>query len=172
MAVSQVDNRRQRREERVSETASAPGAGGRPGQPFRFRRVVRWGDCDPAGIIYTPRVFDFAMEAIEAWWREVVGVNWYDLNWIHQMGAPSVRMECDFLRPLKPDQVVGVEVRVERIGRTSLILNAIGFDEAGQHCFAAKQVACVISRSGFTPIEIPAHLRDRMTAYQTACGDG
>ncbi len=38
--------------------------------PFTVTRTVRWGDCDPAGIIYTPRVLDYAMEILEAWYRE------------------------------------------------------------------------------------------------------
>ena len=35
-------------------------------RPFTVMRTVRWGDCDPAGIIYTPRVLDYAMEILEA----------------------------------------------------------------------------------------------------------
>ncbi len=35
--------------------------------PFTVTRTVKRGDCDPAGIIYTPRVLDYAMEALEAW---------------------------------------------------------------------------------------------------------
>ena len=42
--------------------------------PFTVTRTVKWGDCDPAGIIYTPRVLDYAMEIVEAWYREVLGV--------------------------------------------------------------------------------------------------
>ncbi len=42
-------------------TASYAGA-----YPFAVTRTVKWGDCDPAGIIYTPRVLDYAMEILEA----------------------------------------------------------------------------------------------------------
>ncbi len=37
----------------------------RSGKPFSIKRMVRWGDCDPAGIVYSPRVFDNAVETVE-----------------------------------------------------------------------------------------------------------
>ncbi|MDH3966294.1 MAG: acyl-CoA thioesterase, partial [Rhodospirillales bacterium] len=64
---------------------------------FNVTRRVKWGDCDPAGIIYTPRVLDYAMETLEAWNREVLGVPWMKLNWEMSMGWPTVRAELDFL---------------------------------------------------------------------------
>jgi len=32
---------------------------------YQTKRMVRWGDCDPAGIIYTPKAIDYALETIE-----------------------------------------------------------------------------------------------------------
>ena len=32
---------------------------------FTVHRVMNYGDCDPAGFIYTPRALDFACEAID-----------------------------------------------------------------------------------------------------------
>ena len=33
--------------------------------PFTARRRILWGDSDPAGVIYTPRIFHYAIETIE-----------------------------------------------------------------------------------------------------------
>ena len=35
--------------------------------PFIHRRVITWSDTDPAGIAYTGRFSDFALQAIDAW---------------------------------------------------------------------------------------------------------
>ena len=56
---------------------------------FQVTRRVSWGDCDPAGIIYTPRVLDYAMETLEAWNREVLGIPWIKLNREMSMGMPG-----------------------------------------------------------------------------------
>ncbi len=60
--------------------------------PFTVTRTVKWGDCDPAGIIYTPRVLDYAMEILEAWYREVVGVPWLVLN--PELEEKSISRRC------------------------------------------------------------------------------
>ena len=72
--------------------------------PFAVTRTVKWGDCDPAGIIYTPRVLDYAMEILEAWYREVVGVPWLVLNRDMGLGAPTVRAELGFFDAPYSDQ--------------------------------------------------------------------
>ena len=41
--------------------------------PFTTRRRILWGDSDPAGIVYTPRVFHYALETIEEWLIEMFG---------------------------------------------------------------------------------------------------
>ena len=70
--------------------------------PFLYRHVVKWGECDPAGIIYTPRVIDFVLEAIEAWYQAVLGISWTELRNDRNTGVPMVRAECDFTRPPTP----------------------------------------------------------------------
>jgi 4-hydroxybenzoyl-CoA thioesterase len=139
--------------------------------PFTFERTVRWGDCDPAGIIYTPRVLDLVLEALEAWYRDVVGVSWIKLNFEMGMGVPTVRLETDFIRAPKPDQVLRLEVRVERLGRSSLTCVVTAVDAEGLHYFRAVLVGCFVARPDFTSTEIPSEFRERIAAYQAACGD-
>ncbi len=142
------------------------------GRPFSVKRTVKWGDCDPAGIIYTPRVFDYLVESLEAWFREVVGVSWMELNWEMNMGMPMVRVECDFVRAPRPDQEIEVEVRVRKLGAASVTYALTGHDGAGQHYFRATLVGCFIARPDFKPTRVPDEFRARIAAYQAACGDG
>ena len=55
---------------------------------FTQTRVIKWGECDPAGIVYTPRILDYAMETVEAWYRDVLGVPWVKLNAELHLGSP------------------------------------------------------------------------------------
>ena len=139
--------------------------------PFTMKRLVKWGECDPAGIIYTPRVLDYALEALEAWYRDVLDAPWMDLNWKMNMGAPTVRLECDFLAAPTPDREVAVSVRVESVGRTSLTFLIDGMGEGDEVYFRIKLVACLISRPDFKATEIPEEFRRRIAEYQVACGE-
>jgi 4-hydroxybenzoyl-CoA thioesterase len=141
------------------------------GDIFAVKRIVSWGDCDPAGIIYTPRAFDFATEALEAFWRDVIGVNWMDLNWVRHMGAPTVRAECDFIKALKPDMAIEIEVRVLKLGSASLTFGLTCRDVAGDAYFKATYVACTIARPDFKATPIPPDMRARIEAYRAVCGD-
>ena len=149
----------------MAETeSSAAGA-----YPFTVTRKVKWGDCDPAGIIYTPRVLDYAMEILEAWYREVVGAPWLTLNREMSMGVPTVRAELDFLAAPQPDQDMVLDLLVEDLGRSSITLLVTGRDRAGKAYFRAKLIACCIARPAFTPIASPPAFRSRIQAYRKAC---
>ena len=132
-------------------------------------RRVKWGDCDPAGIIYTPRVLDYAMEILEAWYREVVGVPWLALMRDKSMGVPTVRAELDFLGAPAPDLDLVLDLLVEDLGRSSITLLVNGRDKAGKAYFRAKLVSCFISQPAFKPVAIPPEIRDRIQTYRTDC---
>lgn len=140
-------------------------------KPFAYRRAVAWGDCDPARMIYTPRVIDYAYEAVEAWYREVVGITWLQSNFEMDTGIPTVRVECDFIAAPRPDDVIAMEVRVERIGRASLTLAVDGLAADGKHYFKARFVGCFVASKAHTTKEMPEEFRERIAAYQAACGD-
>jgi 4-hydroxybenzoyl-CoA thioesterase len=140
-------------------------------RPFKVSRTISWGDCDPAGIIYTPRVFDMASEALEEWYRDILGVNWYDLNWKLHMGAPTVRIECDFVKSLTPDLPVEFEVRATKLGRSSLTWAITCRDLDGEVYLRFNYITAFISRTDFKSTPIPDNFRRRLEEYRAACGD-
>ncbi len=140
--------------------------------PFTVTRTVKWGDCDPAGIIYTPRVLDYAMEILEAWYREVVGVPWLVLNRDMGLGAPTVRAELDFFDAPYPDQDMVIRLVVEDLGRSSITFLVSGRDGVDKEFFRAKLISCFISRPAFKSTTIPEDIRERILAYQRACDGG
>ena len=66
--------------------------------------MVRWGDCDPAGIIYTPKAIDYALETIENWLIEEIGVSWMDMR-NKGKGLASVKFGCEYLAPMTGTQI-------------------------------------------------------------------
>jgi len=134
-------------------------------------QTVKWGDCDPAGIIYTPRVLDFVMETLEAWCRDVLGIPWLKLNREMHMGAPTVRAEIDFMAAPAPDQDMVTALRVQKVGRSSVTYELTGSDGDETIFYRARLVACFITRPTFKPAAIPEPIRSRILTYQEACGD-
>ena len=141
------------------------------GMPFSVKRIVNWGDCDPARMIYTPRVIDYAVEAMEAWYREVVGISLMHANFTMDTSLPTVRIECDFIRPPHPESQIDMQVRVERLGKSSITVLVDGLNDDGDPYFKVKLVTCYISLGVLKPIDIPDDFRAPIAAYQAACGD-
>ena len=136
------------------------------GSAFRIARTVSWGDCDPAGIIYTPRVLDYAMETLEAWNREVLEIPWIKLNREMSLGMPTVRAELDFMGAPAPDEEVVTELRVESVGRSSITFRITGEGRDGRDLFRVKVTSCVISRPAFKSTPIPEAILQRIHDYR------
>jgi 4-hydroxybenzoyl-CoA thioesterase len=139
--------------------------------PMTYRRRVAWGDCDPAGIIYTPRILDVAMEMLERWTVDVLGVSWDKLNNEMSMGAPTVRTEIDFIAAPKPDDYIVSELAVEAIGRSSVTYRVTGTDGQGLVYYQCKIISCFIERPDFRAADIPAIFLLRIQAYQKGCNE-
>lgn len=81
---------------------------------------VRFGDCDPAGIIYFPRFFHFFHEAMETWFGEALGLPYAELIHGRLLGFPAVHTEADFRVPCRMGDVIHVELRVVELGTSSI----------------------------------------------------
>jgi len=136
--------------------------------PFLVYRKVAWGDCDPAGITYTPKTLEYAVEAVGDFFREMLDISWYELNRNKGMGQPFVHTEVDFMLPLRADERFTMQVRVEKLGHASVSWHVTGRNTADKNCFVARLVACFLDREKHQPIPIPGQWRQRLAEYMTA----
>jgi 4-hydroxybenzoyl-CoA thioesterase len=139
--------------------------------PLALNHRVVWGDCDPAGIIYTPRVLDYAMETLEKWYVEVLQVPWMKLNREMDMGAPTVRAEIDFLDAPAPGDEIVSELRVEAVGGSSVTYMVAGHDGGERQFYRCKIISCFVARPEFRATPVPDSFRERIDAYRKGCGE-
>lgn len=135
------------------------------GLTFVHSRIVKWGDTDPAGIVYTPRVLDYAMEAVEAWYRDVLGTPWRKLNLERKLGSPFVKASVEFVKPIQPDQKLDVALVVASIGRSTLTFAMEGRGELGAVHFRATMKACIVDLKDYRPTPLPPDFRAAAEAY-------
>ncbi|GLI39290.1 acyl-CoA thioesterase [Geobacter hydrogenophilus] len=134
------------------------------GTLFTYRRKVDFGDCDSARIYFTPRAVDYAVEAVEAWYGDVLGVSWPDLLQGHDLDVTFVRMGCEYFRPVIADQTVYVRVRATAVDRSSVTFSAAGEDDSGGVFFRATLVAQFSAGRNRAPVPIPPRYRERIEA--------
>ena len=89
---------------------------------YSIEEYVRWEDIDAAGIInYQAYLRFFALAEAEL--LRSAGLHYRFLFESLGIWLPRVRVECNFYRPVKLDELLVVEAYFSRIGRTSIQLD-------------------------------------------------
>ena len=89
---------------------------------FVFRRQfpIEWGHCDPAGIVFNSRFFEFFDWNTWLLFEAALGVRPADLSKEYGiMGIPLVDAKGRFHRPAKFNDVVEISSQVSKFGRSS-----------------------------------------------------
>ena len=132
---------------------------------FVYRRLILWGDCDPAAIVYTPRFLDYTLEAIDAWMTKILGVNWYAMNTKLGIGGPIVHASLDFASPAKGGETLQIAVDLATATRSALTFAVTGAVAPRRKIYVAKVVVVIIDAKRFKSISLPAQFRRRIDAY-------
>ena len=139
--------------------------------PYVQKRIPKWCETDGAQIVYTVRFVDYAMDAIEGWFRDVLEVDWFRMNTELDMGTPFVKIDMDIQSPLTPHHELEVRVLVERMGRSSLTFNVVGKRNDDQISFESKFVCSMVRKSTMRSINIPQELRQVIDDYIARCAE-
>src|SRR5689334_18052284 len=86
--------------------------------PFVHEFRVRWGECDPQGIVFNANYVSYFDDTIGALWREAFG----SYAAMTERGIDMVVAEINLVyrASARPEEMLRVEATVERIGETSL----------------------------------------------------
>jgi 4-hydroxybenzoyl-CoA thioesterase len=135
------------------------------GKAFVRERLIRFSDCDPAGIVFYPQYFVMFNGLVEDWVEEGLGVGYRKLVIERRIGLPTVRLEADFRAVSKMGDRVALALEVERLGSRSITLNLRCASAAdGELRMQMRQVLVTTSLQSHQAIELPADLRKAIEA--------
>jgi len=133
---------------------------------YTIREYVRWEDIDAAGIInYQAYLRFFALAEAEL--LRSAGLTYRFLFESLGIWLPRVRVECNFFRPVKLDELLAVGAYFSRIGRTSVHLDfeVTRRDEPEVLVASGRYVLVCVKQGDFRPVPVPAEIRERIAAY-------
>ncbi len=136
--------------------------------PFQTSRVILFGDCDPGGVVYTPRIAHFVVEAgLEFLSAVLAGPA---ARRIMSMGIlpPARALSIEFLHPMVWDQRIDIEVSVKHIGEHSYSMQLDAFDVHRTATFRATLTQVCVSPDTKRPVVVPAELRAALEAARSA----
>lgn len=130
---------------------------------------VRFGDCDPAGIVYFPRFFDFFHQAMETWFPAHLGFGYDEFVRGRKLGFPAVHTEADFEHPSRFGERIEIHQRVTKLGRSSI---EFGYEVHGtEGRRATGRTVCVVmnlderSPEHGRAVPLPDELRARIERF-------
>ena len=89
---------------------------------FTFKRTltIAWGDCDPAGIVFNPRFFEFFDASTWGLFEAALGVKQHDFAAAYGIvGIALVDARGNFMKPVAFGDTVEIVSRVSEFRRSS-----------------------------------------------------
>jgi len=134
--------------------------------PFRTSRVILFGDCDPGGVIYAPRVAHFVVEAGLTFLSNALAGPAARRLFSMNILPPARALSIEFLHPMVWDDTIEIEVSAERVGEHSFTLLVSASNGEGNKTFRATITQVTISPETKRPVPLPLELRAALERTQ------
>jgi len=133
---------------------------------FSQQRIVRFGECDPAGVVYYPVFFHWFHELMECWFERHLGRSYAEC--VQTIGFPAKETKAEFFRPCALGEELCLTMYLRRLSARSMTI-AISIEGSGS-IKAKGHVVCVcigVQATGFqfSSQEIPQDLFQKMEKF-------
>ena len=130
--------------------------------PFVHRLRVRYGECDPQGIVFNAHYVAYFDVALTELWREALG-GW---NAMVATGVEAIVAELGarFLAPARADDVLELHTTVARFGRTSVDLRTDVVRE-GTVLVEGRLRHVFVDAATWRPVPVPEWIRAGLAPY-------
>ncbi len=136
--------------------------------PFVVRRRVRWGECDPAGVVYTGRFVDYLISAVSLFHEHVFAE--FHEGYRKSLGieTPCKGLSMVFNGALWPNDVFDMRVQVDAIRTSSYDVGVAATRADGSAAFSATFSPICIPADARRAVPIPAAMRARLESVYKA----
>lgn len=136
--------------------------------PVVVRRRVKFGECDPAGVVYTPNFSEFALSAYQWFVSSLLGEPMFAGMKRIGFDSPVKALSFEFLNMLEVEQVFDMTCLVTDIRTRTFDVAVIGrsITDPARDLFVARLTPIMVSRTERRSIQIPVALRRSLEQYR------
>lgn len=146
---------------------TAPARPAAPARVYRKDLLVRFADCDPAGIVFYPRYLEIFNNLVEDWCSEELKFSFSEIITRRGWGLPTVHLEVDFTAPSVFGETLSATLSLRSLGTSSIWLDISLYGPDGAARVLASVVLVLIDRRTSCAIPIPEDLRACIARFQT-----
>ncbi|KEQ53879.1 hypothetical protein BV95_01751 [Sphingobium chlorophenolicum] len=136
--------------------------------PVTVRRRVRWGECDPAQVVYTPRFADYLAAAYSWFTRILLSDKMIAKDGTH-LATPMKALSLEFHNTLRPDDLFDMTVYVEAVRNRTFDLVIIARSPSEESRFVGR-LSPILVDSSFRSVPLPHSIEEALLAYRESCG--
>ena len=140
-----------------------------PAAAFRGSARIRFGDCDPAGIVFFPNWFVIAHGTIEDLFRERLRIDFHGLHGTRGIGTGFVHAAATFMRPGLMGDDVAMTPLVRQVGRASYAFD-LHIHRGEEELARLDLVTATTNLASRTSVPVPDDLRAALLRYRAECG--
>ena len=133
------------------------------------RLRYRFGDIDDAGIAYYPKLLHYVHCAFEDWWADALHHPYPRLLHDDKLGFPAVKLDVEFLAPIRYGDEPRVHLAILRIGTGSV---EFGFwmtkdadADGGQPLCRARELTATVDMATMKATPLPETWRERFQPF-------
>jgi len=139
------------------------------GFPVVVRRRVKWGECDPAGVVYTPVFSEYVVSAFHLFLESLLGSPLLEELRELDFDTPIRALSLDFKQSLYPAQLFEMTVYVVDVRNTTFELGILFADESGNEIVVAKVTSICVHFAERRSCAVPGRLRELLEGYRSRC---
>jgi acyl-CoA thioester hydrolase len=127
--------------------------------------ATRWGDNDMLGHLNNVVYHRCYEDVVTRFTRFELGVDWLK----DDVYPVAIESQCRFHSELSWPETVTAALRIARVGRSSVVYHVALFGQQSDRAAASGRFVHVyVGRATKRPVDIPAHLLERLKPYLTA----
>ncbi len=134
------------------------------GAPFVHELRVRYGECDPQGIVFNANYLLYIDTAFTELWREAIGP-WQEMA---EHGVDCVVAEANqkFRAPARFDDEIRIRAQVTRLGTTSMTTE-FAIERDGEVLVESWLRYVCVDRETWAKTELPDFIREGVRRFAT-----
>jgi len=129
---------------------------------FKQKHLIKFMDCDPAGILFFAKVFYFAHNTYEEFLKQS---NLYETVFDNPSFAfPIVKSTAQYYKPINKGKEISIELKIKNINEHSYTTVYL-FQDGDQKVAEVEIVHVCVSKSEFKKASLPGSLIKIIATY-------